>query len=231
MYLRDILAVPHPVKMVEDHVPLAVCIGIAELRQLSPIQHQSILRCAHDPHVRLQHLRTVILHKAQKLILLEAVFLCLPDDLGYLLKGTEYDHAGSILLTFGRLLFEQPVTEGEVFSDVEGVIRVECSLVRFAAFTVLIVTVHIPVGTAGIKVAADVVRNVSNDELCFWDAVGFEVLEIIVIQLTFYISHAHPPVFSSVPCGIPLCQAGCRPSAIPVQNQNEPPVSGLTIRA
>ena len=107
MYLGDILTVTHPVEVVEDHVTLAVCIGIAELRQLTPIQHQCIFGSTHDSHVGFQHLWTVVFAEDQRNIILESVLFCLSDDFRDLLKRTEHDHARCVFFAFGRLLFEQ----------------------------------------------------------------------------------------------------------------------------
>ena len=123
--------------------------------------------------------------------MLEAVFLRLPDDLRYLLKGTEHDHAGSVLFALGRLFFEQSVAECEILSDVKAVIRVECRLVRLATFAVLVVATHIPVGTAGIKVAADVIRDIRNDKLRPRNAIALVVLEIVVYENTLHITQQH----------------------------------------
>ena len=170
-------------------MPFAVRIGIAKLRQLAPIQHQSIFCCSHDTHIGFQNLRTVILHKAQKLKLLEPVFFSLMQHFRNLLKGTEHDHTRSAFFTFGRLIFEQPGRKVHKFRNIEREICVERRFSCFAALTVLIVAVNIPIGTACVKVSADIVRNIGDYKLGFRDIVAFEILEIIVIEFTFYISH------------------------------------------
>ena len=115
MDLRIFFAVPLPVKPVEDHVGLAVFSEVTELRQLVPVQHQSVFRCTHDLHVGFQDLRTVVLAEHQRDIILEAVLLRFSDHLRDLLESTENDHARRIFLAFSRLFLEQPVAEMEIF--------------------------------------------------------------------------------------------------------------------
>ena len=125
MYLRDILPVTHPVEVIEDHVTLAVCISIAELRQLTPIQHQCIFGRANNAHIRFQHLRTAALGKVEKLIMLESLFCSLLYHFRDLLKSTEYDHTRGIIFSGHGFLFQQSVTESEILSNVKAVIRME----------------------------------------------------------------------------------------------------------
>jgi len=152
MDLRIVLAIPFPVKPIEDHVGLTVRADIVELGELAPVQHQRIFRCAHDFHVGFQDLWAVVLAERQRDVVFESVLLRLGDDLRNLLECTEHDHAGCALLAFHRLLFQKSIAEVEVLRDVEREIRVECSFPSFATLAVPIVAIHIPVRPAGVEV-------------------------------------------------------------------------------
>ena len=196
MDLRDVLAIPLPVEPVKDHVCLSILTGVAELGQLAPVQHQRILRCAHDLHVGLEHLRAVVLAEHQRDIVSESVLLRLGDNLRDLLEGTEHDHAGRVLLPCPRLLFEQPVAEVEIFCDVESEVGVERRLPSLIALAVFVIPIHIPVRSAGIEVRPDVVRDIRDDQLGLGDVVGLEVLEVVVDEDAFHVpvlTHGRPP--------------------------------------
>ena len=76
---------------------------------------------------------------------------------------------------------------------VEAVVRVECSLVCLLTFTVLVVSVVVPIRAGCVEVSSDVVRNVCDEQLRRGDVVPLVILEVIPEQLAFHISHWHPP--------------------------------------
>ena len=108
------------------------------------------------------------------------MLFCRFNHIRYLLKRTEYNHAGSILFPFGRLFFQKAAAKGEILRNIESKIRIECRFSCLVTFTIFVVPVNIPVRTAGIKISADVVGNIGNYKLCFRNAVAFEVLKIIM---------------------------------------------------
>jgi hypothetical protein len=73
----------------------------------------------------------------------------------------------------------------KVFSNVEIEIGVKKSFSCQFAFTILVIPPHIPHGVATIRIIPKVIRNICNYQLCFWYVVPFEILKIIVVQLTF----------------------------------------------
>ena len=117
---------------------------------------------------------------------LKPVLLSFPDHQRDLLEGAEYDHAWRVLLSLAGILFQKPIAEMEKLRDVEGIVRMKRRLVRLVALTVSVVPVHIPVGTAGIEIVADVIRDIRYDQLRPWDGVRLEILKMIVIKLTFH---------------------------------------------
>ena len=67
----------------------------------------------------------------------------------------------------------------EELRDIEAVIRMERGFSRLIALPVPVITVHIPVRPAGIKICADVIWDVSDHKLRLRDGVRLEVLEVI----------------------------------------------------
>ena len=73
----------------------------------------------------------------------------------------------------------------EELGDVEGEVRVEGGFSCQLAFPVLPVAAHIPGRVASVEVLPDVVGDVRDDQLRLGDVVGFEILEVLIVQFTF----------------------------------------------
>ena len=73
----------------------------------------------------------------------------------------------------------------EELGDVEGEVRVEGGFSCQLAFPVLPVATHIPGRVASVEVLPDVVGDVRDDQLRLGDVVGFEILEVLIVQFTF----------------------------------------------
>lgn len=119
--------------------------------------------------------------------MLEAILLCLLNHFELLLVGAEHKDAGR-LVPFGFLLgvgLQHPADEMEELGDVEGEVRVEGGFSCQLAFPVLPVAAHIPGRVAPVEVLPDVVRDVRDDQLRLGDVVGFEILEVLIVQFTF----------------------------------------------
>ena len=59
----------------------------------------------------------------------------------------------------------------KILSEVKSTVRIESSLARDTARAVLNLAVFPPARPGGVEVCRNVVRNVSDDELCFRNAV------------------------------------------------------------
>ena len=173
---------------------LAILTDVVELRELAPVQDQRILRCTHDLHVGFQDLRAVVLTESQRDIVFEPVLLSFRDDLGDLLERTEHDHARCAPFPFHGFFLQQPVTEMEVFCDIESEVGIECRFPGLIALSVPVISVHIPIRAAGVEVRPDVIRDVGDHQLCLGNVVGLEVLEVVMEQDTSGFSHLRPPV-------------------------------------
>ena len=171
---------------------LTVLTEIAELRELAPVQHQRVLRCAHDLHIGFEHLRTVVLAEHQRDIILEAVFLGFGDYFRDLLERTEHDHARRIFFTRAGFFLQQAVAEVEILCDIESEVGIERCLPRLTALPIFVVAIYIPVRPAGVEIRTDVVRNVCNHQLRLGDVVGLEVLEVVMDENAFHIRHRRP---------------------------------------
>ena len=120
-------------------------------------------------HRGLQNLRQGT--EGQRDIVLEAVLLSFRDDLGDLLERTEHDHARCALFPFHGFFLQQPVTEMEIFCDIESEVGVECRFPGLIALSIPVISVHIPIRAAGVEVRPDVIRDVGDHQLCLGDVI------------------------------------------------------------
>ena len=85
-----------------------------------------------------------------------------------------------IVVLYRLILTEHLRAEVHELRRPEVFIGVEKLLARQFALAVLIVAIDIPCRIAGIGIRSEIIRHVGNDELRLGDAVGLEVLKMIV---------------------------------------------------
>ena len=98
MQARYFFSVPLEFKPVFDSVSV-----VSELRQLVAVENESILNSSDNPHVSFQDLRRRAFDEDERNGVFESMLLSLCDDFRDLLKGTEDNHARSVLLALFRL--------------------------------------------------------------------------------------------------------------------------------
>ena len=125
-------------------------------------------------------MRRIILDKKQRVTVFEPVFLTVFNNHRHLLERTENNH-GRVLALFFRFGFQQFRTEVKVFRYVETEIRIEGGFLRQFAFSVLVVTAHIPHRIGSVKVRAEVIRDIRYNQLGLRYVVPFVVLEIVIV--------------------------------------------------
>lgn len=84
------------------------------------------------------------------------------------------------LIFYGFVLTEHLTTKVHKLGRSEILVGIEKLLARQLALAVFIVAIDIPRRIAGIGIGSEIVRHVGNDELRLGDAVGLEVLKMIV---------------------------------------------------
>ena len=76
----------------------------------------------------------------------------------------------------------------KILCNVEIEICIECGFPCKLAFSVLAITAVVPHQIGSIKIGADVIRDISDHQLCLWNPVFLEVLEIIIVQFRLNLS-------------------------------------------
>ena len=72
-----------------------------------------------------------------------------------------------------------------IFSDFKIAVRIEKCFFGIFAFAVFIIAAVIPHRIAAISIRADVIRNISYNQLRLWNVVFAVILKIIVEYFTF----------------------------------------------